>query len=344
MGGPLENFEDQRRACAKLGSPFTAALCRLIPEVMGQTAFARRIRNWPGDAGADALALRACGALHALVLNKSAPALAAVYPPSAAGTSALRTALAQSIADNDDLLTGFLDRPPQTNEVGRSSMILGAAMHVARETGLPLATLEIGASAGLNLWFSHYAFDLGDDLVWKGANAPLTVSSDWSGNLPPLDVPLRVVDQIGCDQDPLNPHDPDDRLRLLSYIWPDQPIRLERMRQALAYAATRPTLVENVDAADWVERQLTAPPSAGVARMLYHTLVWQYLPEPTKARIATALETAGAAATPQAPLAWFRFENDMAGHGGLMELTLWPGGATRNLGRADFHGRWVEWA
>lgn len=343
MTETLESFEAQARGSARIGSPFTAELCRAIPDAMGESDFADRIRNWPGEAGPDALALRACGGLHALVLTGAAPYLAAFYPPAHLDRAGFRAALADAIAEHDAFLTAYLDNPPQTNETGRSSMLLGAALQVAQATGLPLATFEIGASAGLNLWFSRYGFDLGNGLQWGRAGAPLTIVTDWSGAAPPLDQPLHVLAQHGCDQNPLDPKDPDQRLRLLSYIWPDQPERLDRMRKALDFAAAQPVSVDKAEAADWVERHLSAVPTPGVARMLYHTIVWQYLPEATKARIATALDKAGAAATAQTPLAWFRFENDMAGEGGLMQLTLWPGGETRVLGRADFHGRWVRW-
>lgn len=346
MTPSLENFETQAAACARMGSPFTAELCRAIPEAMGDSDFAARIRHWPSDAGPDALALRACGGLHALVLTGAAPYLAAFYPPAHLDRAGLRAALADAIAENDAFLTGFLDTPPQTNETGRSSMILGAALTVAQETGLPLSVFEVGTSAGLNLWFSRYGYDFGNGLNWGGAGAPVTISSDWSGAAPPLGQPLQVTGQLGCDRAPLDIRDTDQHLRLLSYIWPDQPERLDRMRKALGFAAAQQGSVDKADAADWVESQLQAAPAPGVTRLFYHTIVWQYLPEAVRTRISAALETAGAAATVETPLAWFRFESDrgVAGDGGLMELTLWPSGETRVLGRADFHGRWVRWA
>ena len=346
MTSALDVFETQARACAKIGSPFTAELCRAIPEAMGETGFGQHIRLWQGDAGTDALALRACGGLHALVLTGAAPDLAATYPPHALDGARLRAALGDTIAEHDGFLTDYLDSPPQTNEVGRSSMLLGAGLTLAHETGFPLSVYEIGASAGLNLWFSRYAYDLGNGIAWGRSDAPLTVSSDWSGALPPLERWLDVVARRGCDRNPLTPDNPDDRLRLLSYIWPDQPERLTRMRKALDFSAAHAPLVAAADAADWIEHELAVPAEPGTVRMVYHTIVWQYLPEPVKARITAAIETAGAAATPDTPLAWFRFESDQGagGDGGLMDLRLWPGGETRMLGRADFHGRWVRWA
>ena len=61
---------------------------------------------------------------------------------------------------HDHYLADQLSSPPQTNEVARSGIVLGAMLHVAARTGLPLEIFEIGASAGLNLAFDEYVFDL----------------------------------------------------------------------------------------------------------------------------------------------------------------------------------------
>ena len=59
--------------------------------------------------------------------------------------------------------------------------------------------------------------------------------------------------------------------------------------------------------------------------------------------VAGALSHAGRTATPSAPVAHLRMEAD-GGEGAALDLTLWDG--TRrdwSLGRADFHGRWIDW-
>ncbi|WP_156747728.1 DUF2332 family protein, partial [Methylosinus sp. 3S-1] len=81
----------------------------------------------------------------------------------------------------------------------------------------------------------------------------------------------------------------------------------------------------------------------GRARLLHHTIVWQYLPLETKTRAKAAIAAAGAAATPQAPFAWARMEADGDMRSAAVTLTLWPGGESVALGRADFHGRWAQW-
>jgi hypothetical protein len=51
------------------------------------------------------------------------------------------------------------------------------------------------------------------------------------------------------------------------------------------------------------------------------------------------METAGATA----PIARLSMEVDDSTPGAALTLTLWPGGEIIPLGRADFHGRWIDW-
>jgi hypothetical protein len=78
--------------------------------------------------------------------------------------------------------------------------------------------------------------------------------------------------------------------------------------------------------------------------VLFHSVVWQYLPEHTRRAVETAMQLAGDVATPDAPLAWLRMETlKSTDPYPVLQLTLWPGGQTRTLALADFHGRWIEW-
>lgn len=97
------------------------------------------------------------------------------------------------------------------------------------------------------------------------------------------------------------------------------------------------------DAAGWLQQQL-ARPAPGRLRMVYHTVAWQYFPPATAAACEATLQAAGAAARVDAPLAHVSMEAD-GGRGAALHLRLWDGRAREwVLGRADFHGRWIEWA
>jgi len=285
--------------------------------------------------------LRLLGAVHRLVLERNAPALAAHYP-SVGGDGDPHSAWP---ALREVLATGpigpYLARPPQTNEVSRAAALVGGFLTVARERRLPLRLLEIGASAGLNLRFDHYRYEAGS-LRFGDPGAPVRFADCWEG-YPPLDVRCTVSSREGCDTEPVDPTTEAGRLTLLSYIWPDQPERLAALRGALEVAARVPATVDRKSAADWLGVALAPPQRADVATVIFHSIVWPYLPDEERRRVCAAIEGAGLLATSDAPLAWLRLERSADGTCCELRLVCWPGGADRLLATAGFHGRPVCW-
>ena len=338
------SFRQQAAYCQRLGSPFTAHLCRRLAVTLDDTTvLGRAVMGWPLDPTDSALALRLCGALNRTVRAGRAPLLAPLYPPVSDTGPAIDAALQRTIAELGGELVGLLESAPQTNEVARSGVLLGGLLIIAAETGLALALNEIGTSAGLNLHTDCYAYELGRGRRWGKKDAPLTIPCDWRGAVPPLEARLKIASRAGSDLAPIDTADDDARERLLAYIWPDQPARLERTIAALDHAAAHRVALERAEAADWAEARLAAAPEPGVVRVLMHSISWRYFDPASQDRISAALAEAGAAATPEAPLAWLRFEPDGIRGSAAILLTLWPGGETRALGRGDYHGRFAEW-
>jgi hypothetical protein len=336
-------FRAQARVCEEMGSPFTARLCRLIAERLAPgDAVADRVLGWPGDPSnrADALPLRLAGALHGLVVEDRDADLAAVYPPHEADDTALWRAVTAALATHASFVLARLDGPPQTNETQRSAALAPGFLTVAALTGLPLVISEIGASAGLNLIWDRFAYAFGD-APWGDPASPVRIAPDWQGPPPPL--PAAIVTQrAGCDRAPPEFGREADRLRLLSFVWADQAERMARTAAAIELARATGVCVERADAADWLAARL-ATPRADRAHVVYHSIVWQYLGDPAQDRIRASLDAAGARSASDAPLAWLRMEGDGLEPSAAITLTLWPGGETRLLGRASFHGAWVRW-
>ena len=166
----------------------------------------------------------------------------------------------------------------------------------------------------------------------------LTLRPEWEGPLPAPSAP-KVTERRGVDLNPIDPTSPEGHLRLLAYLWADQPERIERTKAAISVSEGQ---LSKGDAAAWLDGRLAAP-RPGTLHMVYHTIAFQYFPKASQDHIRKAMEAAGAKATPDAPLAWLSMETDGTPPGAGLTLRLWPEGRTVNLGRVDFHGRWVRW-
>lgn len=339
---PLQSaFREQAMSCAALGSPFMSRLMDLLARHWpDDTAVARQFADWPGNISprGAALPLRITGGLHALVLMGRDKDLAATYPPHLVDDATLLAAVIPALHRHDGFLSDWVKSPPQTNEVRRSAGLIAAAHWLDARFCLPIELSELGASAGLNLWFDQFRLDLGGQ-HWGPDGAKVLLSPDWRGPLPPRANPV-VAERRGVDLNPLRVDVAADQLRLIAYLWPDQPDRIARTRAAMDLA---PAPVDKDDAIDWLGRRLAAP-WPGRLHLIFHTIAWQYFPPATQVRGRALIEAAGAAARPDAPLAWLTMEADADPNGAALVLRLWPGDQTIALGRAGFHGQWVEWA
>jgi len=340
-------FLIQEYYCRQMGAPIYAAMCAAIAR--GLTRDSRtgaRVLDWPGEPTRDALPLRLIGGLHALVRAGDDAELAAVFAGEAKDPEAIAATLNAVLKRHDATVFPWLDGPPQTNEPGRSGALIVGLLEVARRHGPRLEILEIGSSGGLNLLIDRYRFDLGG-AGFGPADSPVTIRPEWRGEAPELPS-LEIVAIRGCDVAPRDVTDPAVAARLAAYVWAEKPERLERLAAAIGMVKAHGVMLEEADAADWVEARLAEPQAEGVTRVLMHSVVWQYLPEPTAARIRTAMQAAGARATPERPLAWVSMEPDRALAEQVVGVKSWPGGdgwaagAWDVVATAHAHAAWVK--
>lgn len=288
----------------------------------------------PGEA---AVALRFLAAVHRLVLDGSAPGLAAFYP-SAGGRGrpedawpAFRELVAARAAE----LRARTALPCQTNEVGRAAALLPGLLAVARATRRPLRLLEVGCSAGLNLRLDHFHYG-----SWGPPDSPVQLTGLDSDPGPTEPRRLEVAARAGCDLHPIDPTTADGAAALAAFTWPSRPERLERLRGAIRLAREVPARVDQADALDWLAEGLLERVRA--TTVVYHSVFLQYLPEGRRARLTRLVGAAGRAAAAEAPLAWVRMEPGRTAF--EVRVGLWPGGHDILLGTCGPHGGGFRWA
>ena len=196
--------------------------------------------------------------VHWLLLGEPTAPLARFYPnfpvppdPYAGRRLSAIDAFRDFCAEHAAELAALLaTRRTQTNEIGRSALFVPSFGELARECG-PLAHVDVGASAGLNLLIPHYDFvyDPGGS-VTAGSTVTITCSTRGDVPVPPTHPP--IVASIGLDSDPIDVSDPQQARWLEACVWPDQVERFERLGAAIEIANRVGVDVRPGDAIDTV--------------------------------------------------------------------------------------------
>ena len=342
-----EAFSRQAAACIALGSPmYGDLLARAAADLRAGGVVERVLAGHEDDPGPSALALRLLGSVHRLVLERRAGELAAYYP-SVGGTWSADggwEAFRRLLLDRPDEVREWLDRPPQTNEVGRASALMGGLLQIGEAFRQPVRLFEIGSSGGLNLLADRFAYVDDRGASFGDAASPVRLDVAWQGRTLAPWPDLRIVERTGSDPMPVDVRTVPGRLALTAYVWPDQTHRLERLRGALDLARHTPLDVRREGAARFVDSLDLLP---GATTVLWHSVMWQYLDRAEQEAVTSRIQALGARATGEAPFAHLFLEPTRrtpdGPHDFLVVLELWPTGDRRILGSTVGHGVPTTW-
>ena len=289
------------------------------------------------------------GAYYATVVGDAArPVDDGLYPAFASFVDEHRARIEELVAT----------RTTQTNEARRSVVTLPALGLVQGEADAPLALLEVGASAGLNLLPDRYGYRIGGALAGDAAS-PVQIDCAVQGDLrPPVPRRLDVAWRVGLDLNPLDVRDEMTREWLRALVWPEHPDRLQLLDAALEVARRDPPTVVRGDLVDDLPPLAAdAPPHAALAVTCTWTLAY-LAPERRREFIATLAGLAASAkrtvwlvaGEAESVLASLELGLGEAPPDGFGESTLTlhrfgPDGARehRMLATVHPHGRWIRW-
>jgi hypothetical protein len=246
------------------------------------------------------------------------------------------------LESHHDWLKRFVaEQPVQTNEVQRSWALLPAFLTVA--DGRPLDIVELGPSAGLNLFWDRYRYRYGE-AVWGSRDAPLELSGE-AAPAPPshlFTTEVEVRKRVGIDRRPVDVTTDHGARLLEAFVWADQGARLERARRAIEIARTDPPeLLQG----DYVEilPSLLATRDLDALTIVFHSASAVYLGDDERAALQNAIERAAR----RGSLAWISYEIDRDEEVGyrnfVLDVQAWPDGVRRRLGRLDGHANTLEW-
>lgn len=345
----LESLERQAASCAHIGSPLYASLLTgLAGDLLSGGLTAELLEDVSDRPVHDAVPLRYLATAHRLALAGESPELAERYP-SCGGTwdgSDITDVFLTAVATHRGEFVRGMQRNVQTNEVARAAVLAAGFSCIADRTGLPLRTFELGGSAGLLSHWDRYGYDTGDSHTGDPTSV-LRFGPEWYDAPPPhLHDGIGVVERASVDITPIDVSTEAGRLTMLSFVWPDQLERFARLDRAITIARAHPLVVDTADAGDWLAERLAGDAPEGVATVVFHSIVWQYLPDATKDAVRAALHDAGARADGDRPLHWLRMEPATREHADL-RLTTWGRGAADGedevLAHVGYHGAGVRW-
>jgi hypothetical protein len=332
-----------RNEAPQLDSPLYAELCY---GVSGDPELIEVARAAPADQPPPNMLL---AAVHYLLLRGADHPLRAHYPYVSGQPRPLGPALPAFrdlvLSRRDEVLGLVRTRRTQTNVIRRCTCLLPAFAAIAAESERPLALLDVGASAGLNLNFDRYRYAYlrggREEICWGDPSSPVALQAELRGHEPlgPLPERIPVAWRVGVDVEPIDVGDPDALVWLHALIWPEHVERHARLDAAAEIARKDPPRIERGDACERVPGLVgEAPDDASL--VLYATHALYQFPREGVARLLGDLQALSA----RRPIWLVALEGTGRNCSELAGLRF--EGATRaarKLADASPHGWWLEW-
>ena len=277
--------------------PTYARLCRVIadrPDLHGLLLEAPTGQRLP---------VLLLAAIHDVVLRYPTVALEPWYPSvshAPPSTDDPTAALLETVeSHHDEILELLRTRQVQTNEVNRCVAWQLALGELCDGDRRPLALVEIGASAGLNVRLDDYSIELrvddGTHTAVGREDSTVQLGTELrTGRWPAAERELPpVVHRVGIDAHPLDVTDPDDARWLAACTWPEQRERFDRLTAAIGRASVDPPPLVAGDMVDGVAALVAdAPDGTHVAVLASWALT--YIPRVRRAAFLDELIAVGA--------------------------------------------------
>ncbi|MCY4011600.1 MAG: DUF2332 domain-containing protein [Gammaproteobacteria bacterium] len=278
-------------------------------------------------------------AVKRVVQDAPASTLAAHFERAAEGSRpapGLPGAFAQLCAEHRPRILALLEsRNVQTNEVGRCSHLMPAFGIVARTTRQPLALIDVGAGAGLNLLWDQYDYRYSNGSVFGTGRSPVRIVCESRGPMP--DMPARfpeVAYRVGIDLEPIDLTDEDQYRWLQALVWPDHADRAALLANARRVWLQHTPRVLAGDAVESLPKLIgAAPPDAALC--VFHCHVLNQFPVSARAAFSEALQSASR----QRPVYYIASEGE---HLNVTRIVDGRSHALLSVLR-NAHGRWVDW-
>lgn len=238
---------------------------------------------------------------------------------------------------NDECIKEILQtKLVQTNEVRRCAYLYPAFCYIYEKINQPLALIEIGTSAGLQLFWDRYCYSYGNGKKYGNLQSTVHITSKSKGN--PIfqeNVPI-VESRIGLDLHISNLNDSEDYLWLQALIWPEHHERRDLFERAANYVKENsPRLIEGDGI--YLLPNIVKSISTESVICIFHTHVANQIPTKKKHDLLNYIRQIGLTRNV------VHLYNNM--FDAELHLDYFLGGKEYNklIGKTDGHGKWFEW-
>ncbi len=285
-------------------------------------------------------------AVHFLLLKGVPHPLAAFYPSLSPGSTLSADPYpsfrAFCLEHRQDILELISTHLVQTNEVRRCGCLLPAFTQVAQHAkSRPLALVEIGASAGLNLLWDRYSYDYGEGRRCGDPGSSVQIACrlrEHQQAMLPVVLPT-VGMRVGLDLNPIDVRDPNAVLWLRALVWPDEGGRAELLQRAILVAQRDPPRLLTGNALDLLPEVVATVPN-DQALCVFHTHTVNQFPPEARARLSALIADQATARD------LYRISIEWLGEAHpRLEVVSFAGGVLTEqlLAYCGSHGEWLEW-
>ena len=282
------------------------------------------------------------GAVHSLLLKGEEHPLKEFYPSIVSNPKLYKDSF-EYFRDfcfkyRNEIESILKNRLVQTNEVRRCAYLYPVFCTIYEMVKKPLALIEIGTSAGLQLLWDKYSYSYGQDDIYGDTDSQLNISAEIKGeNIPFLhSTPPPVSTRIGIDLNTIDLSDEDEKLWLKSLIWTDHKERLFMFEEAVSYIKKVPVSLVDGDGISLLSKFVNNISENSVI-CIFHTHVANQMPLEMKKQLLQIVEAIGRERDV------FHIYNNILDR--YLHLDYYLNGieCKNIIAETDGHGRWFEW-
>ncbi|KOS62207.1 DUF2332 domain-containing protein [Lysinibacillus agricola] len=244
------------------------------------------------------------------------------------------------LSHSDELKALFQEKLVQTNEIRRCSYLYPMMTEIYERHKKPLALLEIGASAGLQLGMDQYNYCYNQQLHINNSNNAFVLSSENRGQPLPASISNApvVCKRVGIDLNPIDIHNEEELQWLQALIWPEHQERRLLLNQALPILKELDLQLIKGDAIKLI-KDIVRDINEDAMLVVYHTHVANQIPLELRLELIEQLKEISM----ERPL-YHCYNNlfDMQLHQDFIDQGDIE--SIRIMERPDGHARWFKWS